>query len=195
MQTWLAHVALTCSILQHLPSLTSPSPAACFCSRLNDSGQYHYGEHFTGKKRPLACLLHDVRSGTFVCGMCVRRLWELRLRLQFKRRLNQTDLFFAVELEDPADRGDRRMQISCVRPAAALHGVCVLRSTCRCRLRPSLDAQSPLGVPTLSGSERVRVVGDEACDGSFSALAALASQTQSYKCRTCRGWRHAPGCR
>jgi len=47
-------------------------------SRLNDSGQYHYGEHFTGKKR----------------------LWELRLRLQFKRRLNQTDLFFAVELEE-----------------------------------------------------------------------------------------------
>eukprot|EP00439_Symbiodinium_sp_Y106_P086913 s721_g36.t3 len=47
-------------------------------SRLNESGQYRYGEHFTGKKR----------------------LWELRLRLQFKRRLNQSDLFFAAELEE-----------------------------------------------------------------------------------------------
>ncbi|CAE7388209.1 unnamed protein product [Symbiodinium sp. CCMP2592] len=41
-------------------------------SRLNESGQYRYGE----------------------------RLWELRLRLQFKRHLNQSDLFFAAELEE-----------------------------------------------------------------------------------------------
>ena len=44
-------------------------------ARLDSSGNYLYGDYFAGKKR----------------------LWELRFRFQFKKRVSQSDLFFGAE--------------------------------------------------------------------------------------------------
>lgn len=46
-------------------------------SKLDSSGNYRYGDYFAGKKR----------------------LWEIRFRFRFKRRVSLCDLFFGAELE------------------------------------------------------------------------------------------------
>jgi len=58
-------------------------------SQLNNSSSYLYGDYFEGKKR----------------------LWELRFRVQFKRRVPQSDLFFGVELEEyvPVNAATKRV--------------------------------------------------------------------------------------
>lgn len=58
-------------------------------SRLDASGAYRYGDHFAGKKR----------------------LWELRFRFHFKRRVSLSDLFFGAELEEyvPVNAATKRV--------------------------------------------------------------------------------------
>mmetsp|Transcript_6350 Transcript_6350/g.14572 ORF Transcript_6350/g.14572 Transcript_6350/m.14572 type:complete len:223 (-) Transcript_6350:658-1326(-) len=57
---------------ENCKGLFLPLHRPTYDKRLDASGKYRYGEHFTGKKR----------------------LWELRFRFQFKRPLSQADLFF-----------------------------------------------------------------------------------------------------